>query len=297
MKKLIIIFVLLCVCTVAAFSQNGNTNLQTEGEIPAQKSPFELSVFGGGGYSFIGFLNPLNKTASKGYNYDVGLGFTGFVSPQCGFHLGIGFAQNKVTVEAGDVKSVNSGLYDSNEHFYNLHTTLYDYSEIQNTKSLFFPVMFLFQSKENSGTAQFYVMTGVKVHVQLSRAYDTQITALSNAAYYPEADNWAATQLFANLGEFSGSGANGKLDVGVMAMFTFEMGAKFRIGNLFNLYTGAYFDCGLNDPSKSLRKSAGNYTTVESLSNLSLLEVYKNSFLMGVGIKLRFAFRPPVSNK
>jgi len=258
--------------------------------VPAQKHTMEFSIFGGGGLSFMAYQSAPLKTSSVGYNYDVGIGFTGFVSQQCGFHVGVGFGQFQVKANVGDIKNRNTDLTDGNGYRYDLHTTLHEYSETQKTMSLYFPLMFQFQTKENTGRiASFYFMTGAKVHVLLGRAYSSEITALSNAAYYPDAHNWATTQIFAGLGEFSGDNANGKLDVGVLAMFAFETGAKFRIGKIFCLYAGAYFDLGLNDPTKNKRNPVGNYTTVASLYNLSLLDVYKNSFLMNAGIKLRFA--------
>jgi len=258
--------------------------------VPSQGNTMEFSIFGGGGLSFMAYQSAPVKTSSVGYNYDVGIGFTGFVSQQCGFHVGVGFGQFQVKANVGDIKNLKSGLTDSNGKLFDLHSTLYDYSEIQKTMSLYFPLMVQLQAKEKQGkTANYYAMLGVKVHVLLSRAYSSEITALANAAYYPDAHNWATTQTFAGLGEFSGDNSNGKLDVGVLAMFAFETGAKFRIGKIFCLYAGAYFDLGLNDPTKNKRNPVGNFTTVESLYNLSLLDVYKNSFLMDVGIKLRFA--------
>jgi hypothetical protein len=73
-------------------------------------------------------------------------------------------------------------------------------------------------------------------------------------------------------------------------MFAFESGIKWRISDYLYLYTGAYFDCGWNDPTKNNRKPVSNYTAVEHLENFSVLEFYDKSILMGIGIRLRLAF-------
>jgi len=164
-------------------------------------------------------------------------------------------------------------------------------------------LMFQFQTKqpqenwkEEYLNVGFYALAGVKLHLLFGRTYDANITALSNAAYYPEADNWAVTQLFAGLGEFAGKNADGKLGVGMLASFAIETGLKWRVGENLYLYSGLFFDCGLNDPTKNKREPVSNFVTVENLPNLSLLAFYKHSVLMNAKIKLRLSlYRPPKS--
>lgn len=263
----------------------------------AQKSLNEFSISGGAGFSFMFYQALQNKTSSLGFNGDVGVGFTGFVSRQCGFHIGAGLGLCNIKVKVGDLQNFTPNLTDDNEQLYDLYTTLIGYSETHNIMFLNFPVMFQFQTKMNDGwnwrrsrKQSFYAMAGAKLHLLFNRHYDVQITTLNNAAYYPVANNWAATQIFAGLGDFAGKDTDGKFGFGFLTMFAFETGVKWRIYQNLFLYTGVYFDCGLNDPTKKYRDPVNNYTAVEDIAHLSLLSFYRKSFLMGAGIKLRLAF-------
>ena len=256
----------------------------------AQKNPVEFSVFGGGGVSFFGYQKPVNKVSSIGYNCDIGVGFTGFISPKCGFHVGAGFGLLQVKAKVGNFKNFTPNLTDSNGYPFDLTTTLMGYNETHKTMFLNFPLLFQFQTQQKyarRATQSFYAMTGVKLFMLFNRSYIAQVPTILNVAYYPEFDNWAATQLFAGLGEFVGNKGNEKFGVVLFAMFTLETGIKWNIREGLALYTGVYFDCGLNDPTKKNRKSPSDYSPLEPLS---LLTFYKKSALMDVGIKLRAAF-------
>jgi hypothetical protein len=259
----------------------------------SQKTPAEFSIFGGGGVSFFCYQSSSNKVFSIGYNCDIGVGFTGFVSEMCGFHVGAGFGTFKVKAKVGDIVLFTPGLTDSNGYPFELSSNLIGYSEIHKTMFLNFPVMFQFQTSQRQmrgGTKNFYAMAGAKLLMLLNRKYDLEIEKIYNIAYYPKFDNYAATQTFAGLGEFPGKDANEKYKIEFLPMFAFETGIKWNIGNNLLLYTGAYFDCGLTDPTLKNRKPLSEYSYEESIS---LIEFYKKSFLMDEGIKLRLAFYKP----
>jgi hypothetical protein len=256
----------------------------------AQRSPAEYSIFGGGGVSFFGYQSPIKKVTSLGYNFDIGVGFTGFVSEMCGFHVGAGFGMYNVKAKVGDLKLFTPGLIDTNEYPFDLTTNLLGYSEIHKTMFLNLPVMFQFQTKHRQMrgvTKNFYAMAGVKFLMLLNRTYDLQVTKFYHIAYYPEFDNYAATQTFAGLGFFDGKKANDKFNVEFLPMFAFETGVKWEVGKNLLLYTGAYFDCGLTDPTLKDRKPLDEY---DPSKPLSLVAFYEKSFLINVGIKVRLAF-------
>jgi hypothetical protein len=267
----------------------------------AQKSPSELSIYGGGGLSLFCYKAPMSKTTSLGYNWDIGVGFTTFMSEQWGFHLGLGVGQFNINNRVGDLDNPEiPRLIDSDGHPYDLYSTLSGYKETHKLLFMELPLMFQFQTRiKNAGVwkksqkQSFYAMAGVKLLLLFKRDYEAQVTTLYNKAYYPEVDNWAATQTFVGLGKFPGNNTDSKFGVGAIFAVTLETGIKWRLLPNLNLYTGVFWDCGLNDPSKKLRKEVGNFTSPESLEKLSLLSFYKNAFLMNVGIKLRFAFILP----
>jgi hypothetical protein len=156
--------------------------------------------------------------------------------------------------------------------------------------------MFQFQSRQNQSWSRkadlaqgFYAMLGVKLNILLSNTYESKVTTFYNVAHNLDQDNWADTQEFAGLGRFKGKSSNGDFGF-VQALFSFEAGMKWRIADNMYLYTGAFLDYGLNDPSKNNREPIDEYISPKSLEDLALLNFSSDTHLMTIGIKLRLAF-------
>jgi hypothetical protein len=270
------------------------------------KAPHEFFAHAGGGISTYAFSSAPKKASSVGYNFDIGIGFTGFVSQQIGIHVGAGFGQFNVKSKVNALYTLTTNLRDDyftdpREEFYDLHTYLKGYNDIHKTLFINIPIMFHFQTKQkqywswkNTQKAGFYAMGGVKVFFLFNNKYEARIPNMYNEAYFPEMDNWAKTQQFRGFGNFEGNAVKGNLDFGVLATFSIEMGVKWRIENNMFIYTGAFFDCGLNDPIKDSRKTFGNFTdgldAVKLLEEVTILKYSERANLMSVGIKIHFAF-------
>jgi hypothetical protein len=284
------------------------------------KTPYEFSVYGGGGYSFflfrpysdkvpvpntttrpvsVNLQSAVSGTSSSGASGDLGVGFTGFVAPQFGLHVGLGLGFYNIGVKVETLNVFKEGLIDENGLYYDLHTTLSNYNEKHRTFVLSIPFMLHFQSAPNqtswsrrsSNLAQgFYAKAGMKLNILLSNTYESSVAKGFNTAYYIEKENWAATQEFAGLGTFKGKSANGSFGY-VQALFSFEAGMKWNIGDDRYVYTGAYLDYGLNDPSKDNRTSMNDHDYIDPKSlDLSLMGFAEKTHLMTIGIKLRMAF-------
>jgi hypothetical protein len=290
-------------------------------QIMAQKAPHEFSVYACGGvstYSFhpravnytesLGYATDFGsqfhqstrkENSSIGFSSDFGFGFTGFLSQQIGIHTSAGFGLLNVKSKR-TLSYVKEGIMiDIHDRFYELHTKLENYTEIHKTLFVSIPLMLQFQTKQKqywnwtrTQKAGFYAQAGVKVHFLFGNKYEVNVDSLFNAGYYFDFNNWAATQKFAEygFGPFEGNNAAGKLDFGVMVLFACEAGVKWRIDNNIFVYTGAFFDCGLNDPVKNSRQPQENFTSQQQLSDLTLLRFSDKINLMMVGIKLRMAF-------
>ena len=266
-------------------------------QLSAQKTPHEFSVSGGGGISTFCFQPAVKKSISAGYSADVALGFTGFLSPQWGIHIGLGWGLYDVKTKIRKLNTITPNLVDRNNLPFDLHTALNDYKETHKTMFLYAPLMLQFQTLpkpvknwKKGQKANFYAMAGVKALFLFNNKYEAKVGSLKNAAYYPEFDNWADTQIFAGLSTFDGNKVDGKFKLNVLLMLAFETGIKWRIGEKLYLYTGVYYDCGLNDPSKKIRKPFEHYIYAEHLTDLTLLDFADKINLMTVGIKLRLAF-------
>ena len=297
-KNILVLFAISILCV--------SVNAQSQ-----TKAPNEFSIFCGGSYSFFNYQKPLSGVhgiSSTGFSADLGISYTAFVGKHIGFHIGLGAGMYNVSAlidsftfvtpncEIPAMFGLPPDLYGTGQP-YDLYTTLSGYDEKHSVYFISIPVMLLFQTMptrpHKSGIMKnFYLMTGVKLNIPIKMEYDIEIKELKNIAHFTQLDNWAGTQNFADLGRFKGNTATGKLK-NAMLVFAFEAGVKWYSSKKIIIYTGGYFDCSLTDISKKNRKPVNDFISEESMANISLLEFYNKSFLMGVGIKLRLSFINP----
>ena len=259
----------------------------------AQKEPGEFSIYGGlGVVSFApisGFVN--------GFAFDLGAGYTYFFDQNWGVHAGVGAG----LYHAGNSENINAftpGLTDRNGYLFDLYSTT-KYRETHHTMFLNVPVMLQYQTmpkqkrgRQQSGMRQegYYAMGGVKAMLPFGGNYRSNNTALTNLAYYPEFDNWAGTQKFAGLGVFDGKDFDNTFELKPFLMLALEGGIKWRINRNRLLYTGIYFDYGLNVTAKETREPFRNYVAVDQLTDFTLLEYPDKTKVISVGVKVRLAF-------
>jgi len=262
-----------------------------------QKNQHEYSISCGGGVSAFFYQPHVKNSNSIGFYGDAAVGFTGFFSPQWGIHTGLGLGLNNVSVKVKELNTITPKQIDRNNFPFDLYTTLHDYQENHQIISLYIPLMLQFQTAQEQNRnwtkgkkAGYYVMGGVKALLLVSNKHEAKVKSLYNAAYYPEFDNWAATQIFAGLSKFDGNNTDGNLKLNAMISFAFETGLKWRIGKNTFLYSGVFFDCGLNDPFKNNRQPFSLYIYAEKLEHFTLLSISKRMHLINTGIKLRLAF-------
>ena len=273
-------------------------------QLLAQKAPAEFTFHGAGGVSLYAF-QPAVKASSLGYNADFGLGFNGFFSRQFGIHIGAGIGYFNVTSKVAKLETITYGKLDQvNGLYYDLYTTLSGYSEIHQSLYVNIPVMFIFQTAQNSQhwnrrqaqKPSFYAMGGVKVLLLFNNKYEAGVKSLFNKAYYTALGSWAGTQTFAGYGNFDNHGKgysnSGKItDFGIMAAFAAEVGVKWHVSKNAAIYTGAYFDCGLHDPIKDSRQPYEKYISEEDLQDdLTIMKFSNRANLMTAGIRVRFSF-------
>ena len=280
-------------------------------QLSAQEIKHEFSVHVGGGLSSLSYkLSEGDRSGGFGGDFGVGYTFlqvkeraveTGRVSYlNWGIHSGIGLGLYNAKANLDNTKTVIKDLDDGDDYFsaFDLRTTLSDYNETQKTMFLNIPVMGLFQLDK------FYAMGGVKIGIPLNGKYSVKNPTLTNKAWYPELQNEIDAPRFRGLGKFDDKSFDGTLDLGVAVMLSLEAGYKWSIADNISLYTGAYFDYGLNNVDKSNKKTFVNYTieknnTADFTTN-SVLASYSDSKnksttftdkvnVMAVGIKVRVA--------
>jgi len=293
MKKIIITITLICA---------------TSGYLSAQ-SIHEFSVYGGGGLSPIRY-KLLEGDVSSSFGSNVGVGYsylqvinrtvaTGKVvfHQTWGIHIGVGLDIYNANAKLNRVKAVTAKLIDSENHDFNLTTTLSGYEETQTAMFLNIPVMGQFYMN------QIYFMGGIKTGIPLNGKYKSKGAKLTNVAYYPKWENEMKTQKFAGYGDFEGKEYEGDIDFGVSVALALETGMNWSISKNVLLYSGVYLDYGLNNIANSDylpfinydAKNPANFTTNSVLSsyvNDSRSTTFTDKVsTMAIGIKLRLAFR------
>jgi hypothetical protein len=237
---------------------------------------------------------------SSGLGGTIGGSFTGFTSDNIGFHVGLGLGLYRLEARVDSIKAGTYGHtdYKDNNRPYDLFSTFYDYTESHRTFFLTIPVMVQFQTggqqstwgrKSTMGHA-FYAMAGFKLNVLLNNDYNSGVEWLDNLAHYTDLDNWAGTQEFVGYGHFRGKTADWKFDFSIVGTLALEAGGKWQMTDNLYLYTGFFFDYGLNDPTRKSRKSAEEFIYPEDLTDVQLLEFSERIHPMMFGLKLRMAF-------
>ena len=284
MKKLIIIIILI----TAAGSLH----------VLAQRSVHEFSVYGGGGLSTLNYqLSSGNRNVGLGG--DFGLGYTWCQSRErvtatgaifrenWGIYTGVGLGMYNAKAKLDAQKTLTKNLTDNEGDQFEMLTSFDSYTEKQSAMFLSIPVMGQFQIR------QYYVMGGFKLAIPVNAKYSSKNATLANEGYYIHCDNVIDAPEFQGFGTFARKNFDGTLDLGTTLMLALEGGMKWRLTGNFSLFTGVYFDYGLNNSFKGGNKSFIKYYPGEiaDFSTNSVLYVFADKVkMMAAGIKLRLSF-------
>ena len=261
----------------------------------------EIHFLAGVGLSSIHHQNSQRNGFFNGYAADIGVGYLLYFHRNWGIYTGVspGIYNTKKLL---DLRVFTPSLTDKNGYVFDLYTNS-DYSEIFKTFFVNVPLMLHFQTNPKKQAwwqrfktyKGFYAMVGVKAGIPLKEAYESKIATTTNAAYYPEFDNWAATQTFAGLGTFNTPNvSNGNLDVGLLLRLSIEAGVKWRMKTNRLLYTGAFCQFALNSASKTAREPFRNNIATDHITDFTLLTFSENIDMLTAGVIVRLAlFQPP----
>ena len=257
----------------------------------------EFSAYLGGGLSTLRYKPSLGDRSGR-MGADFGVGYTNLRSiervtgtetiyrQQWGIHTGIGLSWYNAKANLNNVTAVTPDKRDSEGDRFDLHTKLSGYNEKQNTLYLNIPAMALFQID------RYYAMGGFKFGIPLNRKYKSKDATLTNEAWYIDLENWAKNQTFAGYGTFGPKKFDGQLDLGVMVMLALEAGATWRVSSKLTLYTGVYFDYGLNNVAKGKQKDFINYDArnARDFTTNSVVSSFTDKVhMMAFGVKARIA--------
>ena len=267
--------------------------------VSAQRPTHELSAYAATGLSTLRYKPDIGAKGG-GFGGDFGVGYTYFMyrewvagsgtvyNMKWGVHSGVGMGLFNSRADVNKQETVTYGLVDDENDKFDLHTTLNNYSEKQNSIFLNIPVMATLQLN------QYYAMAGVKLGLPLIAKHKAKDVKISNRAYYTEYDNWLEEQEFVGFGPFVRDEAKGDLDLGLCVALALEGGIILRLSKTMNLYTGVYADIGLNNVSKAKADLAFINYDVNNPKNFTTNSVMATQSdktnLIAVGVKVRLGF-------
>ncbi len=270
----------------------------------AQDSKHEISVYVAGGLSTLSY-DPAFGDRSNGIGGNIGVGYTYSLTENLGINTGIEFSLYNAKMKRESFNDVMQQLVDpSDEELYDFYSNVKNYEEKQKAMYINIPLMLQFQHGEEH---KWFLAAGVKLGIPVSGKYKSSASEVTNKGFFYDTENWGETQEFMGFGTYTDYSNDEDIDFKVACLFSAEAGMKWRLTDKMSLYTGAYFDYGLNDIAKD--SSDKSFTklveTSEGIqySNNSILdssigyssntlrqEIVDKVIPMAVGLKVRLSF-------
>ncbi len=266
----------------------------------------EFSVYSGGGLSTLKYKTTIGDR-KNGLGGLFGFGYSYFFTN----HIGIGTGMELSSYHAKMLVDNLSDKYmttDFDDDEFEFRTTVNNYTEKQNALMINIPLMVQYHTGKNN---RFYIAAGGKAGIPVRGKYRTSGAEMKNSGYYAMENYEYTTQEFLGFGTFKGKDTNGTIDLNVAWMLSAEAGIKWKLKENMFLYTGIYFDYGLNDFGKSEhneqfvqynRVSPGDFTTNSVLTSRYTQDGHAEKFTdkvvpLAAGIKIRLAFSKTCSKK
>ena len=259
------------------------------GNILAQNSHSELSVYGGGGLSGLKY-KPVDGSQSMRFGGLSGIGYTWFLNEKWGIVTGVefGFYGAKCTFSdnLGNSYQAESGTSEQAGNDFTFDYSFKGYEEKQKATYIQIPVMAQFQ------TGIFYAAGGVKLGFPVSSNYKSSAVNLATSGYFPFEDQTYTTLPDRGFGTYTPFSAKDDLDLNMTFALAIEAGAKWVLSEKINLYAGIYFDYGLNNIAESnhfpiveYSKDVSGKLTYHSATNLA-----DSMKPLAIGLKVRISY-------
>lgn len=180
----------------------------------------------------------------------IGVGYSYFFKKNMGLATGLDLAFYNTEVKLNDFSGKEATFDIDLQKDFEFRYTLKNYVEKQNAFYINIPVMFHYQFVDQ-GDVKFYTAAGVKIGIPMSGKYKSSGANLKTEGYYPHNKSTAYGPRFRGFGDFVTKPNNNELKYKTAFSLALEVGAKWTLPSAMALYTGIYFDYGLNDIKKS----------------------------------------------
>ena len=252
----------------------------------------EFSLHGGFGLSTLNYKTTIGERTS-GFGGQFGLGYTYFFSPNLGIRTGLNFAfyNSKFKMNRWETRYMT---FDMDGTEFEFHSVVSGYEETQHATMLQIPIMLQYQRPINE-RLQFYAAGGVKIGGLLNGNYRPFATTIENEGFFHYEHSTYNEQIFAGFGKFSNYTNHVNFDFRAALFASLEAGIKWKLNNGLSLYTGVFFDYGLNNVKKSTNDPQRHFVQYNTESPRdfrvgSAMNFTDNIRPMAIGITARLAF-------
>ena len=246
-----------------------------------QQSPHELTIGGGAGFSGLQY-KPAVGAKSLGFGGHFGIGYTYFFNNHVGLGTGVEIAFYNSTLRNGEFLNVITNVTDASDgRPYDFHSNVSEFNDKQKATYLNIPILFRFQT---GGKHRFYAAAGAKIGIPLKGTSFATAT-FRNKGYFPHTDNWAETQQFRGFGTFTDRKTEEDLDLKVACLLSLEAGMKWKLNEKTALYTGIFFDYGVNHIVKGDAKPVIDYFPTESGMDFTHHGALTSNYTNGTTVK------------
>ena len=287
MKKIILV-IAIGVLSISAYSQQ-------------QQDRHEFSVWGGGGISTFMYDLTLGDR-STGFGAIGGLGYNYFLT----YNWSIGIGAEFSLLNAKTKLSPFSDTYDtpygpSNGDLYRMNFQGLGFDQSQRGYYINIPLQVKYQMDAFwNKNHKLYAAIGPKIGIPVKTLYNTagsvRVTGVElNAHNEPITTDWFGKDdnLLINrgFGMFSYDEKKKDLNLGVNVIASIEAGVKWRLSSPWSLYTGLYFDYGLNDLRKDKGQQLFEYEQLSSPVQYASNSILSSQHVNTRGVKTDFTDR------
>lgn len=264
----------------------------------------ELTVGLLGGVQTLDYKLSVGKS-SKPISGGVGIGYTYFFAHNVGLATGLDLAFYNTKVTLDNYEGSHTAFDNYIQKEFDFRYSLQEYEETQNAFYANVPIMIHYQLT-NAKTTNFYVSGGAKIGIPISGKYKSKGATLKTSGYFPHDNSTLTNPRFRGFGDFTTKKSDNELKYKMSFSLALEAGAKWDLPSDLSLYTGAYFDYGLNDIKESTQADLSliQYNPINPEEHI-FNGIAKSSYrqdnetsnymtskvrLMAYGLKVRLAF-------
>ena len=262
----------------------------------------EFFTWVGGGFSS---LNAFPTFGDRDYRFGgiLGLGYAYHFNPHWALSLGAEIALYNMQVQVSDLND-DYVAQDPDGEDIRYITKIDGYTEKERLYQLNIPLQLWFKTEINGRGDELYLSLGGKFGVPISSNYTSQDAHFQASGYYPSTNQTLYDQRDLGYGDNSGKTLKEKLNFDFSYIGSAEAGIKWNLNSpRYNLYTGVYFDYGINDILKKNdnsfleydQKFPDRFRTNSVLTSQYTQQGETNSFsdrvsVVALGLKVRFGF-------